>query len=256
MLEELGATDLTIVTVFNKADLADVVTKRMAQRMVPESILVSARTGAGLQELAAADPDRRFSPFCWRIRMALAHKGLDVNTVAWHFADKDALADSQDVRGYARRRFQRLVVPFAIPLMIGPGAISAVILLSGNLPGFVYSHDFFPQPGDLFWSPADWAWAGGLYDALLPTWAYGLPILGTRGKFDPERAFRLLERYGVRNTFLFPTALKMMMKAVPEPRRRYKVNLRTLMSGGESVGDTVFQWTREALGVTDRKSVV
>ena len=59
-------------------------------------------------------------------------------------------------------------------------------------PGFEYSHDLFPQAGDLFWSPADWAWTGGLMDALLPTLYYGQPILGYRGRFDPERAFHLM----------------------------------------------------------------
>jgi len=55
------------------------------------------------------------------------------------FADKDALTDAKDVRGYARRRFQRLVVPFAIPLMIGPGAISAVIIQAGEAAKLGYA---------------------------------------------------------------------------------------------------------------------
>ncbi len=130
------------------------------------------------------------------------------------------------------------------------GALKPQRVLIGNLPGFSYSHDVFPQPGDLFWSPADWAWTGGLMDALLPTMYYGYPILGYRGRFDPEQAFHLCEKYQVRNTFLFPTALKMMMKAVPEPRRRYELALRSIMSAGESVGETVFAWSRDALGVT------
>jgi len=130
------------------------------------------------------------------------------------------------------------------------GALEAHRLIIGNIPGFVHSHDFFPQPGDLFWSPADWAWAGGLFDALLPSWYFGIPILGTRGRFDAERAYDLLERYGVRNSFLFPTALKLMMKAVPEPKQRYALALRSIMSAGESVGVTVLDWAREQLGVT------
>jgi acetyl-CoA synthetase len=130
------------------------------------------------------------------------------------------------------------------------GALEAHRLLIGNLSGFVHSHDFFPQPGDMFWSPADWAWAGGLFDALLPTWAFGLPILGYRGKFDAEKAYYLIEKYGIRNSFLFPTALKLMMKAVPEPRRRFDLSLRSIMSAGESVGITVIEWAREQLGVT------
>jgi len=130
------------------------------------------------------------------------------------------------------------------------GAYEAHRLLIGNLSGFVHSHDFFPVPGDIFWSPADWAWAGGLFDALLPSWAFGIPILGYRGRFDAEKAYYLLEKYGVRNSFLFPTALKLMMKAVPEPRKKYDLKLRSVMSAGESVGVTVIEWAKEQLGVT------
>jgi len=130
------------------------------------------------------------------------------------------------------------------------GALEAHRLIIGNISGFVHSHDFFPQPGDMFWSPADWAWAGGLFDALLPAWYFGLPILGYRGRFDAERAYYLLEKYGIRNSFLFPTALKLMMKAVPEPRQKYDLQLRSVMSAGEAVGVTVIEWAREHLGVT------
>jgi acetyl-CoA synthetase len=130
------------------------------------------------------------------------------------------------------------------------GALMPHACLIGNLPGFVHSHDGFPQPGDVFWSPADWAWTGGLMDALLPTLYFGQPILGYRGRFDPERALDLMARYQVRNSFLFPTALKMIMKAFPRPRERFDVNLRSVMSAGEAVGTTVFEWARDALGVT------
>ena len=44
-----------------------------------------------MYDLAGAEPERRFSPFCWRARMALAHKGLAVETVPWHFTEKDKL---------------------------------------------------------------------------------------------------------------------------------------------------------------------
>ncbi|PWT71810.1 MAG: AMP-binding protein [Proteobacteria bacterium] len=129
------------------------------------------------------------------------------------------------------------------------GALIPHRALLGNLSGFICSHDFFPQPGDMFWSPADWAWTGGLFDALLPTLHFGMPILAFRGRFEPERAFRLMEKYGVRNAFLFPTALKMMMKEVHDPKR-YGVRLRSLMSGGEAVGPAVMEWAHETLGVT------
>jgi acetyl-CoA synthetase len=130
------------------------------------------------------------------------------------------------------------------------GALMPQRVLLGNIPGFVHSHDLYPQTGDLFWSPADWAWTGGLMDALLPSLYHGQPLLGYRGRFDPEKSFWLMQKYGVRNTFLFPTALKMMMKVVPRPRARHELALRSIMSAGESVGETVFAWSREALGVT------
>ncbi|MDP2809216.1 MAG: AMP-binding protein [Rhodocyclaceae bacterium] len=130
------------------------------------------------------------------------------------------------------------------------GALMAQRTLLGNLPGFVSSHNFYPQRGDMFWSPADWAWTGGLFDALLPSWNFGQPLLGYRGRFDPEKAFWLMEKYAVRNSFLFPTALKMMMKAVPQPKEKYDLFLRSIMSAGETVGEAVCQWAQEALGVT------
>jgi acetyl-CoA synthetase len=130
------------------------------------------------------------------------------------------------------------------------GALKPHRILLGNVPGFIHSHDFFPQPGDLFWSPADWAWTGGLMDALLPSWMFGVPILGYRGRFDAEKAYYLLEKYGVRNSFLFPTALKLMMKTIPNPREKFSLNMRSIMSAGESLGITVLEWAREQLGVT------
>ena len=130
------------------------------------------------------------------------------------------------------------------------GAVIPHRAMYGNSSGFIFSHNLFPQPGDVFWSPADWAWTGGLWDALLPTLFFGHTLVGYRGRFDPERALSLMERHKVTCTFLFPTALKMMMKAVPRPRERFDVPLRSIMSAGESVGSTVFEWARDALGVT------
>lgn len=130
------------------------------------------------------------------------------------------------------------------------GALLPHSALIGNLPGFVASQNWFPKTNDVFWSPADWAWTGGLMDALLPTLYFGHPIVGTRGRFSPERAFELIERYQVTNVFLFPTALKMMMKAVPEPMTRYRLPLRAIMSAGESLGEPVFRWCQTALGIT------
>ena len=129
------------------------------------------------------------------------------------------------------------------------GALIPHRALIGNLSGFVASQNWFPQDDAVFWSPADWAWTGGLMDALLPTLYFGRPIVGHQGRFSPETAFALMQRHRVTHTFLFPTALKAMMKAVPAPRERYDLRLRAVMSAGEAVGDAVFAWCRDALGV-------
>jgi acetyl-CoA synthetase len=130
------------------------------------------------------------------------------------------------------------------------GALIPHRALIGNLTGFVCSQNWFPQNDAVFWSPADWAWTGGLMDALLPTLYFGRPIVAYQGRFSPEKAFELMQRYRVTHTFLFPTALKAMMKAVPEPRKRYKLSLRSIMSAGEAVGDAVFSYCRRQLDIT------
>jgi acetyl-CoA synthetase len=130
------------------------------------------------------------------------------------------------------------------------GALIAHRGLIGNLTGFVCSQNWYPEHDAVFWSPADWAWTGGLMDALLPTLYFGREIVAYHGRFDPVKAFELIERYRVTHTFLFPTALKAMMKAVPAPRARFALNLRAVMSAGEAVGDAVFGYCRDALGIT------
>jgi acetyl-CoA synthetase len=102
----------------------------------------------------------------------------------------------------------------------------------------------------VFWSPADWAWTGGLMDALLPTLYFGRPIVAWNGRFSAETAFALLQKYGVTHTFLFPTALKAMMKAYPQPKKQFALRLQAIMSGGEAVGDAVFGWCERELGIT------
>ena len=129
------------------------------------------------------------------------------------------------------------------------GALLPHRALIGNLPGFVCSQNWFPQDDAVFWSPADWAWTGGLMDALLPTLYFGREIVAYQGRFSPETAFALMQRHAVTHTFLFPTALKAMMKAVPAPGKLYALRLRAIMSAGEAVGDAVFAWCRDRLGV-------
>jgi len=138
------------------------------------------------------------------------------------------------------------------------GALIPHRALMGNLSGFVCSQNWFGfDPADptrpskaVFWSPADWAWTGGLMDALLPSLYFGRPIVAFNGRFSPETAFEILQSHGVTHTFLFPTALKAMMKAVPQVKGRYRLKLLAMMSAGEAVGDAVFAYVQQQLGVT------
>ena len=128
------------------------------------------------------------------------------------------------------------------------GALHGHRVLLGHLPGFELSHNFFPQDDDRFWTPADWAWIGGLMDALMPSWFHGRPVVAAgRGRFDPEWALRLMTDAKIRNVFFPPTVLKLMRQAQTEPA---KVPLRSMMCGGEPLGEEILSWARDTLDVT------
>jgi acetyl-CoA synthetase len=128
------------------------------------------------------------------------------------------------------------------------GALHAQRVLLGHLPGIEVPHEFLPQPGDRFWTPADWAWAGGLLNVLLPALHYGVPVVAHKfEKFDPEQAYALMARMGVRNAFIPPTALRMLRSAPPPAGT---LRLRSVGSGGEALGAETYDWGKSALGVT------
>jgi acetyl-CoA synthetase len=159
------------------------------------------------------------------------------------------------------------------------GALIPHRALIGNLTGFMCSQNWFgfdvtawPDPTAalcqlastanlptgsqaVFWSPADWAWTGGLMDALLPALFFGRTIVAFNGRFSPQTALELMRNCAVTHTFLFPTALKAMMKAYPgapgeTARAQFGLKLQALMSAGEAVGDAVFDYCQSQLGVT------
>ena len=135
----------------------------------------------------------------------------------------------------------------------GPkGALLPHQSLLGHIPGVELPHEFLSYSSpvkDLFWTPADWAWIGGLFDILLPAWHFGIPVVSYRShKFDPEFTFYLLSKFNIKNTFLPPTALK-MMKAFKSQNTNVNLNLRTVGSGGESLGEDLLEWGKNVLGV-------
>jgi len=130
------------------------------------------------------------------------------------------------------------------------GALHGHRVLPGHLPGFQLVHEFFPQEDDLLWTPADWAWAGGLLNGLLPSLALGVPVVARKfEKFDPNEAWRLIADLRIRNLFIPPTALR-MLRTVPHPRETFDIQLRTIASAGEALGSETLLWAQQELGLT------
>ncbi len=127
------------------------------------------------------------------------------------------------------------------------GALHAHRVLLGHLPGVEMSHDFFPQEGDKIWTPADWAWIGGLLDVLMPALHHGVPVVACRfRKFTAKAAFDLIRTHGIRNAFLPPTALKLMRLETPDT----PVPMRSVASGGETLGNELITWGQQVFGTT------
>ena len=127
------------------------------------------------------------------------------------------------------------------------GALHAHRVLLGHLPGVEMSHDFFPQPGDKIWTPADWAWIGGLLDVLMPALHHGVPVVACRfRKFTAQAAFDLIRDHDIRNAFLPPTALKLMRLDTPKD----PVPMRSVASGGETLGKELIAWGQQVFGTT------
>ncbi|NDY93016.1 acyl-CoA synthetase [Ideonella livida] len=251
-IHQLGAVSMPLSQLFGP--------EALAFRLQDSGARVAIADGATVGALRAARAD------CPGLRHLLLVDGQtrDPQELDW----SSALAAQSDHFTAVRTKADEAAVLIYTSGTTGPpkGALIPHRALIGNLSGFVCSQNLLrgdpgrpPRvpmgpggvPADaVFWSPADWAWTGGLMDALLPSLYFALPIVAYRGRFSPETAFDLMARHRVTHTFLFPTALKAMMKAVPRPGERYALGLRAIMSAGEAVGDAVFQWCRQALGVT------
>ncbi len=195
-------------------------------------------------------------PKIMEIRQNLPH--LQTVLVTGGVKDDNVL-DFWDTLEKGSPEFQPLKTKASDPALIiytsgttGPpkGALHAHRTLLGHLPGVEFPHNFFPRDDDLFWTPADWAWIGGLIDVLFPSWHHGIPVLAHRAKkFDPEGAFHLIAAYGVRNAFMPPTALK-LMRQVKDPGSRHRYRMRSIGSGGETLGEELLDWGRAVMGLT------
>ncbi|KAB1075488.1 AMP-binding protein [Methylobacterium planeticum] len=131
------------------------------------------------------------------------------------------------------------------------GALHGHRVLPGHLPGWRMMHDFPPKGGDLMWTPSDWAWAGGLLNALMPSLHYGIPVVARAHlRFEPEAVLGMIADLRITNLFMPPTALR-MLRAVEAPRARFDLSaLRNIASAGEALGPETFAWAERELGLT------
>ncbi|QND16574.1 AMP-binding protein [Rhizobium leguminosarum bv. trifolii] len=193
-----------------------------------------------------------------RIRQIRGHLPALKHIVSIDGASGDATAFAELVDGYPLVFDIAKTGPDDPALMIftsgttGPpkGALHGHRVLPGHIPGMQFAHEGFPRPGDKVWTPSDWAWAGGLLNALLPSLLLGVPVVSSPAqKFDADMAYRIMAEMKVRNAFIPPTALR-LMRSVTDPRSKYDLVLRTIGSAGESLGRETYEWARHTLGIT------
>ena len=230
----LGAVALPLFTLFGP--------EAIEYRLNDSGARVVVSNTEGMAKLLSLDGQLRANPI-----LVGTEDRLDARVLGW-----DALLDAASphhARVDTLAEDPALIVYTSGTTGNPKGVLHAHRMLLGHLPGVELPHNFFPQPGDRMWTPADWAWAGGLMDVLLPSLFHGVPVLAKRfAKFDAEEAFALLARHQVRNAFMPPTALK-MMRLVDRPAR-FGFRMRSVASGGERLGDEMLDWGRETFGST------
>lgn len=229
---KLGAVAVPLASLFGRDALA--------YRLTNSGAKVIVTNGSGLEKLSLIRDDLT----------ALRHV-ISVDEPASDARSFQALMDA------ARDSFDTLVTkPDDPALMIytsgttgqPKGVLHGHRVLLGHMPGIELSQNFLGQTGDLLWTPADWAWAGGLLNALFPALKLGVPVVSYAArKFDPEFAFHLMEQQQIRNAFIPPTALK-MLRSVENPAAQFALRWRSVGSAGEALGRETYDWFAQEFG--------
>jgi acetyl-CoA synthetase len=169
-------------------------------------------------------------------------------------ASGEGLRDWAELRPLASARYVSLADAATAPaLLLGAGTATPAefthAALSRQAEAFLAAHSGYPQPGDLFWSPADWASSAGLLEGVLAAWHCGQPVVAYDGEAGAEAALGLIAKYDVRNVRLTPHELDAIRAAVPRPNDKYDCRLRTVAMGGAAPGEPLAAWMKTELGV-------
>jgi acetyl-CoA synthetase len=213
----------------------------LAYRLNDAGVRALIATGAGVRKARALDPAPP------SLQFLISTDGADADALDFHKLIADS---SSDFTAVDTSPDDPALMIYTSGTTGNPkGALHGHRVLLGHLPGIQVPHEFFPQPGDLMWTPADWAWAGGLLNAMLPALHFGVPVVSRAWeKFDPDAALDLMARMKVRNAFFPPTALR-MLRTVENPRAKYDLHLRTLGSAGEALGVEPYEWAKRELNM-------
>ena len=131
------------------------------------------------------------------------------------------------------------------------GVVHAHRSLLGILPAFVTMvGNMELRSDDVVRMTVEWSWAGSFNNGVLPPLYYGVPVVADAdSRFDPEREFELVERFGVSLLAPGPATGYRMMMQVDDPTARYDLSsLRVAMQGGEALGETIVEWFEETVG--------
>lgn len=163
----------------------------------------------------------------------------------WH-ADRAGIGGDPVPFAHATRDTPAVLIYTSGTTGTPKGALHGHGVLDGHLPGVALSHDDLGQPGDCLWTPADWAWIGGLFDVLMPGLAMGVPVVAARmGKFSTTECMNIISQAAVRNVFFPPTALRFLKSEDAQIQ-----GLRSVASGGEPLGAEMLAWGQRCLGLT------
>ncbi|WP_069808162.1 AMP-binding protein [Vulcanisaeta thermophila] len=131
------------------------------------------------------------------------------------------------------------------------GVLHAHRFLLGHIPTYQLYFELAPREGDVYWTNADWGWIGALGDVVLPSLYFGMPVVAYRRSrgFSARDALEVMQEFKVTAAFITPTALRIIRREFPWPRRDFDLRLRAISTAGESPGKDLIEWGMNALGI-------